>query len=324
MRKLLLILLSSLSLTTFAQKKPIDTLETGNGHIVFYDNKTWEYLETLNFDGIMNEDLHQVLSTSFKDLKLSQKWDNDVCFTSEHKNDFSRLKDTLWLCVNENGASDFNIPFDGIITSRYGFRKGRNHNGIDISLNTGDSIRAAWSGKVRYSKYNNGGFGNLVILRHTNGLETFYAHMSKLLVQPNQDVVAGQVIGLGGNTGRSFGAHLHFEVRFYDVPMNPEEVIDFANKTTKDDNLMVHSGIFRPGAKPSDYMNGGDDHNHGAESVAVAKSATVASKKYYKVRSGDTLSKIAVKHNTTITKLCQLNGISRNTTLQLDRNLRVK
>ena len=80
--------------------------------------------------------------------------------------------------------------------------------------------------KIRYSKYNDGGFGNLVIIRHYNGLETFYAHLSKLLVYPNQEVIAGDPIGLGGNTGHSYGSHLHFEIRFFDVPFDPERIID--------------------------------------------------------------------------------------------------
>ena len=118
---------------------------------------------------------------------------------------------------------DFDCPVQGIVTSRYGYRKGRYHNGIDLNLRTGDTVKAAFSGRVRYAKWNDGGFGNLVIIRHHNGLETFYAHLSKHLVAPDQEVKAGEPIGLGGNTGRSFGAHLHFEVRFYDAPMNPEE-----------------------------------------------------------------------------------------------------
>jgi murein DD-endopeptidase MepM/ murein hydrolase activator NlpD len=223
--------------------------------------------------------------------------------------------------VGDSIHTDFVMPFDGYVTSRYGYRKGRYHNGIDINLNTGDTVRACWSGKVRYAKWNNGGFGNLVIIRHYNGLETFYAHLSKLMVAPNSDVKAGDVIGLGGNTGRSYGSHLHFEVRFYDAPINPEEIIDVANKTVKDQNLFVHKGIFRPGAKPSDYYQG---DGHGTEVASVAKPVSNSTRKYYRVKSGDTLSEIATKNHTTITKICQLNGIRRTTTLQIGRQLRVR
>lgn len=277
-------------------------------------------LSDVEFDGILNENIHNYIHEE-AGLNFVQTWDNDVCFTSDRKNDLSKLKDTLWLCISDSLANDFVIPNGGYVTSRYGYRKGRYHNGIDIGLNIGDTVRAAWSGKIRYAKYNDGGFGNLVIIRHENGLETFYAHLSKHLVLPNDEVKAGDPIGLGGNTGRSFGPHLHFEVRFYDAPMNPEEMIDFAKKDLKDPNLFVHKGLFRPGAKPTDYYEGG--HDHAGEHVAAVARPT-ASKKYYKVRPGDTLSEIATKNHTTITKICQLNGIRQTTTLQIGRSLRVK
>lgn len=319
MRYLFLILASGFQFFTFAQQ-PIDTVETANGRMVIYSNRTWELLADAEFDGVLNEELHHYM-TSQSNLNFVQTWDNEVCFTSDRKNDLSRLKDTLWLCVNNEMGKDFVIPHAGYITSRYGYRKGRYHNGIDIGLNTGDTVRAAWSGKIRYAKYNDGGFGNLVIIRHENGLETFYAHLSKHLVFPNNEVKAGDPIGLGGNTGRSFGPHLHFEVRFYDAPMNPEEMIDFAAKTVKDDNLMVHRGLFRPGAKPTDFY---EEHGHSHASDVAAVARPVSAKKYYKVRSGDTLSEIAAKNQTTISKICQLNGIRQTTTLQIGRSLRVK
>lgn len=299
-------------------QKAIDTVETVNGKMVIYSNRTWQMLADTQFDGILNKEVHQMVSS---ELNLVQSWDNNVCFTSDRKNDLSKLSDTLWLCVSDSMQSDFFIPHPGYITSRYGYRKGRYHNGIDIGLNTGDTVRAAWSGKVRYAKYNDGGFGNLVIIRHDNGLETFYAHLSKNIVFPNDEVKAGDPIGLGGNTGRSFGPHLHFEVRFYDAPLNPEEMIDFAAKEVKDPNLLVHRGLFRPGAKPSDYY---EEHGHSHTENVAAVVRPVATKKYYKVRSGDTLSEIAAKNNTTISKICKLNGIRETTTLQIGRSLRVK
>lgn len=317
MRYLILIFVAGLNMVAFGQKA-IDTVETAQGKMVIYANKTWKLVSDIEFNGVLNEDVHNYVSSS--DLNYVQTWDNEVCFTSNKRNDLSRLKDTLWLCVSDE--HNFVVPYDGIITSRYGYRKNRNHNGIDISLKTGDTVRAAWSGKVRYAKYNDGGYGNLVIIRHENGLETLYAHLSKHLIFPNDEVKAGDPIGLGGNTGRSFGSHLHFEVRFYDAPINPEEMIDFANKQIKDPNLMVHKGLFRPGAKPSDYYElSGHDHT---ENIAAVARTTTSAKKYYKVRSGDTLSEIAAKNNTTISKVCQLNGIRQTTTLQIGRSLRVK
>ncbi|MFN5784617.1 MAG: peptidoglycan DD-metalloendopeptidase family protein, partial [Flavobacteriia bacterium] len=172
--------------------------------------------------------------------------------------------------------------------------------------------------KVRYAKYNDGGFGNLVIVRHYNGLETFYAHLSKIIVVPDQDVKAGDILGLGGNTGRSDGSHLHMEIRFYDASINPEEIIDFEKRVIKDENLFVHKGLFRPGAKPSDET--GDDVGPEPAKPVIE----TAQRKYYKVRSGDTLSEIAARNQTTISKICQLNGIRPTSTLQIGRSLRVK
>ena len=301
---------------TFAQQI-IDTIYTKEGTMLVYSNRTWEYLEDREFDGIMNEKLYEYFSNN-SELNYVQTWDNDVCYTSDLQNDLSKLNDTLWLCVTEDMEEDFHIPFNGVVTSRYGYRKGRYHNGIDINLNTGDTVRACWGGKIRYAKFNDGGFGNLVIIRHPNGLETFYAHLSQHLVAPNQEVKAGDPIGLGGNTGHSYGAHLHFEVRFYDAPMNPEEVIDFDKKVCKDENLFVHKAIFRPGAKPTDLQE------HGENVSSKTHYASNTNKKYYKVRSGDTLSQIASRNGTSVSKICQLNGIRATTVLQIGRNLRVR
>ena len=294
----------------------VDTLDTDKGPILLYSNRTWEYLEDKDFDGILNPRLNDLLSKELNS-NFVQKWNNNVCYPSGGKNDFSQLKDTLWLCVLEEEHSEYYNPVPGIVTSRYGFRSGRYHNGIDLDLETGDTVRSCWSGKIRYSRYNDGGFGNLVIVRHYNGLETFYAHLSKLLVVPDQDVVAGEPIGLGGNTGRSYGSHLHFEIRLFDAPINPEEIIDFEKMECKDENLFVHKGLFRPGAKPSDHI---EFH----ESTPTVPKVSTASRVYYKVRSGDTLSTIASRNRTTVSKLCSLNGIKPTTTLQIGRSLRVK
>ncbi|NVK64345.1 MAG: peptidoglycan DD-metalloendopeptidase family protein [Flavobacteriales bacterium] len=311
MRFLQILVFLSCSLPVFGQTV-IDTIPTEKGTMVVYADRTWIYLEDLNFDGILNKRIH---ATVLEDSNLNyiQPWNNEVCYTSQLKNDLSKLKDTIWLCVEDDVNGGFVMPFDGIVTSRYGYRRGRRHNGTDIDLNTGDTVRAAWSGKVRYAKYNDHGFGNLVVIRHHNGLETFYAHLSKHLVAPNQEVKAGDPIGLGGNTGHSYGSHLHFEVRFYDAPMDPEQIIDFKKKEVKDENLMVHAGLFRPGARA------GSTHT-----AHTASSTASGSRKYYKIRSGDTLGAIAQRNKTTVSRLCQLNGIRPTTVLQIGRNLRIR
>ncbi len=294
-----------ISLFSFGQKV-VDTLITDEGTMLIFANRTWEYLEDQNFDGVLNSRLHEeILADSSLDYVLG--WDHDMCYTSNLSNDVNKLKDTIWLCVQDDFSEGFVMPFKGRVTSGFGWRRGRNHNGTDIDLETGDTVRAAWSGKIRYAKYNTSGFGNLVVIRHYNGLETFYAHLSKHLVVPNQLVKAGEPIGLGGNTGHSYGSHLHFEVRFYDIPMNPEKVIDFKNGKILDENLMVHRGLFRPGS-----------------STSYTASNSSGGGKYHRIRSGDTLGAIARKNRTTVSKLCQLNGIRPTTILQIGRNLRVR
>lgn len=314
-RFFLSILFSLTFALSFQAQHVVDTVETPGGTILLYANRTWEYLKDKDFNGVMNEKVYQLLTLD-TNYRFVHQWNNNVCYPSGGRNDLSRLKDTLWLCVNDENHEDFFAPVPGPLTSRYGPRSGRYHNGVDLDLETGDTVRSCWSGKVRYSRYNDGGFGNLVIVRHHNGLETFYAHLSKLLVVPDQDVEAGQPIGLGGNTGRSYGSHLHFEVRLYDAPINPEEIINFTEMEVKNENLMVHRGLFRPGAKPSDQIEyvAGDPVSKPAPQNRV----------YYKVRSGDTLSAIASRNRTTVSKLCQLNGIKPSTTLQIGRSLRVK
>lgn len=314
MRRLLLLTVISLLLSVFSlnvrAQYVLDTLETERGTMLVYSNYTWEYLADRDFDGIMNSYLYEILSADTT-INFTHSWDTEVCYPSNLQNDYSQLKDTIWLCTVDSLHADFVMPFEGIVTSRFGWRKGRPHNGIDINLNTGDTVRAAFSGRIRYAKYNESGFGNLVIIRHYNGLETFYAHLSKHMVVPNQLINAGDPIGLGGNTGRSFGSHLHFEVRFFDIPINPERLIDFDKKILLDENLFVHSGLFK----------GSTTHS---ASSASANSASTSGATYHKVRSGETLGHIATKYKTSVSRLCSLNGIRQTTVLQIGQTLRVK
>ncbi|MES2799168.1 MAG: peptidoglycan DD-metalloendopeptidase family protein [Bacteroidota bacterium] len=319
MKKILLVLTLLIQfINTASAQTVIDTVDSPEGKILLFSDHKWIYLRDQGFNGVLNEKVYNWLSNK-ETYNFSHPWSNTTCYPSGGNNDMTKLKDTLWMCVQEDSLDNFYAPVPGAVTSHYGPRSGRYHNGIDLDLETGDTVRAVWGGKIRYAQYNNGGFGNLVIIRHHNGLETFYAHLSKLLLQPNAEVAAGDPIGLGGNTGRSYGSHLHFEVRLYDAPINPEEIIDFSEFEVKNENLLVHKALFRPGAKPSDIM---DAHTE-TETIAVA-AAVHPTKVYYKVRSGDTLTQIAVRNRTTVSKLCQLNGIKPSTTIQIGRSLRIR
>jgi LysM repeat protein len=320
----LVVFFISLSSTGFSQKV-LDTIQTPNGEIILYSNRTWEYLKDKGFDGILNQGMYANLKL-LTSTDFSQSWDTQRCFTSSKTSDPTKLNDTLWLNVNDESHLKFVMPVKGIKTSPFGPRWGKNHNGVDLDLETGDTVVSAWSGKVRYAKFNEGGFGNLVIVRHHNGLETFYAHLSKLLVQPNDEVNAGDVIGLGGNTGHSFGAHLHFEIRFFDVPINPELLVDVVKKEQKVPKLFVHKSLFGLGFKPVEYVQPPPKQEIAKKTTPVKPKTTVkkATVVYHKIKSGDNLSKIAGRYGTTVQNLCKLNGIKASTPLVIGKSLRVK
>jgi murein DD-endopeptidase MepM/ murein hydrolase activator NlpD len=291
----------------------VDTVAVNGDSVVFYSDKSWEYLNVINFDGIMNAELHNYIQAD-SNWQFTTHWFTNDCYSRE--NDLSSMPDTIWTCVVDSNYSDFHMPIEGPVISTFKHRGRRFHYGIDLDLETGDTVRSAFSGRVRYAQYNKSGYGNLVIVRHHNGLETYYAHFSKILVSPNQEVKAGQIIGLGGSTGRSTGSHLHFEVRFYDNALNPETIIDFKTGKIKGENLLVHKGLFSYKASSS------SSHSHSTSSSSSSVAQTDV--KYHKIRSGDSLYKIARKHGTTIDKLCALNNMSRDKVLKIGLTLKVR
>ena len=190
------------------------------------------------------------------------------------------------------------------ITSPFGPRWRRMHNGLDLKVNIGDTIVAAFDGKVRIVKYERRGYGKYVVIRHDNGLETVYGHLSKQLVEENQLVKAGEVIGLGGNTGRSTGSHLRFETRFLGIAINPIYMFDFPKQ-----DIVADTYTFRrtQGSKRA-----------GSHDTQVADSTI----RYHKVKSGDTLSRIAKLRGVSVSTLCKLNRIKPTTTLRIGQVLR--
>mgnify|MGYP003303722361 CR=1 FL=1 len=177
-------------------------------------------------------------------------------------------------------------------------RRRRMHYGLDVKGEGGDTIRAAFDGKVRFASYQRRGYGNYLVIRHHNGLETLYAHLSKKLVEENAVVKAGDPIGLGGNTGRSTGSHLHFETRLLGKALDPALMFDFPNQDVTGDSYTF--------TKPKQKVFDPSDPTT-----------------YYKVRSGDTLSRIAAKKGTSVKQLCKLNGITTKSTLRIGQVLRL-
>lgn len=192
------------------------------------------------------------------------------------------------------------------ITSPFGPRRRRMHNGLDIKVYVGDTIRAAFDGKVRIVRTERRGYGQYIVIRHDNGLETVYGHLSKQLVKENQLVKAGELIGLGGNTGRSTGSHLHFETRFLGIPINPALLFNFPKQ-----DIVADTYTFKRGK--------GSTKSSAGTYVAAGKDGVI---RYHKVRSGDSLSKIASQRGVSIDTLCRLNRITRKTTLRPGQVLR--
>lgn len=239
------------------------------------------------------------------------------------------------------------MPLKNIkITSHYGYRPrfGRNHKGIDFGCPMGDTVRSAFSGRVRLTKFERGGFGFYVIVRHENGLETVYGHLSRFLVQPDQYVKAGQPIALSGSTGRSTGPHLHFETRFMGYAINPEAIFDFENRVTHTDSYTFNksnytqSRSYSPGrrysavretvkeessASSSSYSSKYDKKESKRAERRSEKKREKATRSTYKIRQGDNLGKIAARNGVTVAQLKKLNGL-KSDNIQPGKVLKVK
>lgn len=201
------------------------------------------------------------------------------------------------LLVGNELLGEFCLPVDNVITSKFGWRDGRNHNGIDVDLEVWDPVKTIFPGVVRVAR-TYGGFGRVVVVRHYNGLETTYAHLHRFKVKEGDAVTSGQVIGLGGSSGHSTGSHLHFEVRFKGKPINPLSFISFKEKGLVNDTLMLKRTTNGYLAYPKGLM-------------------------IHIVRKGDTLYEIAKTYGTTTYKLAELNGIRRNEYLIIGQRIRV-
>lgn len=255
--------------------------------------------DTISYDSLTNEDQQESVFQDYLDSMYTEidtfAWSNKMINSGRFNS--KEMRDTILIRLSEETNSKFVLPFKNYVTSNFGPRRYGWHYGIDIKVLKGDTIVASMDGVVRVTKYDRRGFGKVVVVRHANGLETIYGHLSKVLVEPNQRVKAGEPVGLGGNTGRSTGSHLHFETRYLGEPFDPSCFIDFSNHCIKSDTLQLCSKNF-------EYL------------VEIRKA------KYYRVRKGDTLGKIAMRHHTSVTKLCKLNKISKKTLLRVGRKIR--
>ena len=297
-----------------------DTLDTGNPgvKVVLYNNGTYRYVKD------------PVLVAA--DSVFTECWDTRTVNPYREQPDPIPDRFSIWVV---DSLDSYTCPYVVHPRSLFGYRHGRRHQGIDLPYPTGTPVPAAFDGRVRISDYV-GGYGNLVVIRHANGLETFYGHLSKRNVQSGDWVSAGDIIGLGGSTGRSTGPHLHFETRYKGAAFDPSWLIDFETGTLRHRLLKVRSWYFNPNQR---YVQSVDDEDEifrtdeedrllaeeqAKKEAAARAAAEAAAMRYHTVRSGDTLSGIARKYRTSVREICRLNGIKETTVLQIGKRLRVR
>lgn len=286
--------------------EPLDTLDTGNEYVkvVIYSDNSWKYIKTSLF-------------TQTLDI-FDSNWNSST--TDPYKLEWKDFPSSwsIWLVDSLN---QYHVPYKGKVNPRgkFGPRRGRRHQGVDLPLSVGSPIYATFTGKVRISRSMKG-YGNVVVIRHENGLETFYGHLSKRNVEENDWVNAGDVIGLGGNTGRSTGPHLHFEVRYQGYAFDPQWLINFETGELRRRMFVLKKKYL---SQYSNYEQNFDDEFKTAEEDA-AEEAALAAMRWYTVRSGDTLGRIAINNGTTVSAICRLNGIKSTSTLRIGQRLRVR
>lgn len=302
----------------------LDTISTQSPgvKIVLYADNTWKYYRDPE-EALKNEIFNRDWNTS-----------SVVPFNTP----LDEIPDEIRIWVADT-LSEYHCPNQTRVYSAFGYRRRRRHQGVDLPLKTGDPVGAAFAGKVRVSNYTRG-YGNLVVIRHENGLETFYGHLSKRSVEPGQWVEAGEIIGLGGSTGRSTGPHLHFETRYEGYAFDPQWLIDFETGMLRHRLFVLKKRYLNANSKyvPEDEdeeyeINLGDQRDRAtADSIAAVRkieqekaAAEAATAKYHTVRSGDTLGKIARRYGTSVRAICRLNpGLTEKTTLRIGRSIRVK
>ncbi|MGE3654176.1 MAG: peptidoglycan DD-metalloendopeptidase family protein [Flavobacteriales bacterium] len=252
---------------------------------------------------LTEHDFYISLTNFYEDTPIpsNSMYDNwDTEHISPYDDELSANDTSVMLTlVDVENLCDFVMPITNpVITSNFGYREGRSHNGIDLDLQVWDPVVASFDGMVRIA-LKHPGYGRVVIIRHYNGLETLYAHLHRLKVQPGDIVEAGQIIGLGGSSGRSTGSHLHYELRFKGKPLNPKHLISFK------ENKLISDAVELKKQK----------HSFAALPVGV---------EYHTIERGDFMFKIAKRYGITVKELCDLNDMRKSSVLRVGKTLRIK
>ncbi len=331
------ILLSLQTLSAQERLIPLDTIELHGKQIVIYQQNVWQ--ELTDEDPIL-ADAHAADTMEI----FIRNWINSSIFAYSQNGLGHAIPEAIVLALTDDHR-DFALPYYGRILSGFGWRGGRTHDGLDIDLNKGEPIMAAFDGKVRYARYHNNGYGNLVIIRHFNGIETYYAHLSAIYVEPDQMIKAGQIIGAGGSTGSSYhGAHLHFETRWFDNPFDPLSIIDYENESLFSDTAVLTPADFKasrpakdarnfqPLSQRNPYLaieeetqpvNRSDEDQDSLQGEQTTSDPAQVQSEVYVVRKGDSLYKIAKNYHTTVGKLCELNQLNTRSVLKPGQKIKV-
>lgn len=243
----------------------------------------------------------------------------DAYSLNPYRADISKFDDTLNVMLYDTSKSQtWSFPLkNSKLTSDFGRRGYRWHYGVDLDLETGDSVLSVWDGIVRLTNWDGGGYGNYVLVRHYNGLETLYGHLSDIRAQVGQIVQAGDLVGKGGSTGRSSGPHLHFEIRFQGVPMNPADIYDFSGG-------VLHSPHFVLSPERFQYLARATTKYGAIETGERDSGPLVRRTFYHKVRSGETLMKISIRYGVSVSTLMRLNGLKRASALKAGKRIRIR
>jgi hypothetical protein len=301
----------NIELRTFDQEAYLRTLSSQTDSIIFENN-----VNLARIRSIVSEDPSVIswaptnqLITISEQIQIDSIWVTAYEYYSRwdtqkidiYNFDLKNFEDSITVRLYDTRLGlNWKMPLDQLrLTSQFGFRWRRWHHGVDLGLTTGDNVYSGFDGIVRIKSYDRYGYGYYVVVRHKNGLETLYGHLSKHLVEVGQEVKAGDLLGKGGSTGRSTGPHLHYELRYRGLAFNPEKVYDFSESTIVDPVFTISKALF----------------NHVAEARAVA---------YHKVKKGENLGSIARKYGVSVNQLTRLNGISTRTILRVGQNLRIK
>lgn len=300
----------------------VDTLDSGREFVkvVLHSDKSWRYVKLPGY--VQDRSIFKL------------HWETTVV------NPYQKTKEELpevWSIWLVDSLNQYHRPLKASLYPRstYGPRNGRLHQGVDLAVPTGVPVYSAFTGQVRVSRYSQKGYGNIVVVRHENGLETVYAHLSERKVEVGDWIDAGHIIGLSGSTGRSNGPHLHFEVRYQGFSFDPEWIFDFQTGELKHRLFVLkkkYFGVnqsvaqkFEEEEKTAQETQKTEQASQTTQTPKVKTTASAGSSaQWHVVVAGDTLYAIASRNKTSVSALCRLNNIEENAILAIGQKIRIK